>query len=187
MSALRLITLSAAALALAACTTPRAATSPPASAQQPVSALPQPTSTTDLGPRPRPRICDRPGTHRVPAPDVLNINELALDGDQVLIRAKPTTMVCGPRVANDAYFEPAPGPAKTYRLTDRATVALVDMTDGPGTARYSAASFVELLRATPELSLDNGHLDPHFRSFRTATVTYADDTKITTLAQGYKP
>ncbi|MEW9552521.1 hypothetical protein [Nonomuraea sp. NPDC050783] len=43
----------------------------------------------------------------------------------------------------------------------------------------------------PELSLDRGHLDPHFRSFRTATATAAarpsDGTEITKLVQHHHP
>ncbi|MFI6908378.1 hypothetical protein ACIBKY_44455 [Nonomuraea sp. NPDC050394] len=208
MNTLRVIALSAAALALAGCTTPRAsppptaqtaathqpATSPPAQEPVPASpsasparALPKPTATTGPVPRPRPKICDRRGVHRVPAPDVLSINEIALDGNRVIVKAKPTIMVCGPKVDNDAYFEPVPGPAKTYRLTCHATVILVDMSDGPRPAHYGAAAFVKLLRATPELSVDHGNLDPHFRAFHTATFNSSDGTEITMLAQHYHP
>jgi len=208
MSVLRVIALAAAALAVVGCTAHRAALQPTAQAavtqqpatsapaQQPVSAspspppsraLPKPTATTGIGPRSRPKICDRRGVHRVPAPDVLSISEVTLDGDQVIMEAKPSIMVCGPKVANDVYFEPVPGPAKTYRLTGQATVILVDMSNGPVPAHYSAAAFVKLLRATPELSLDHGNLDPHFRSFNIATIKSSDGMKITMLVQEYKP
>jgi hypothetical protein len=206
MNALRVIALAAAALAVVGCTAHRAALQPTTQAavtQQrdqrarpaariglavspPSRALPKPTATNGIGPRSRPKICDRRGVHHVPAPDVLSISEVTLDGDQVIIEAKSSIMVCGPKVANDVYFEPIPGPAKTYRLTGQATVILVDMR-GLVPAHYSAAAFVKLLRTTPELSLDHGNLDPYFRSFNTATIKSSDGTKITMLVQDYKP
>ncbi|MEV0381230.1 hypothetical protein [Nonomuraea sp. NPDC050643] len=211
LSVLRVIALSAAALAAAGCSaqtaeprpaviqtvTPHSrATAPAALPRQPVSAssslsspadLPKPTATSGLGPRPRPKICDRRGEHRVPAPDVLTVSGISVDGDRVVLQARPSTLVCGPRVANNGCYEPVSGPAKTYRLARRATVVLMDMSDGPVAARYGVATFIELLRATPEPSLERGGLDPRFRSFKTISVDLSDGTEITTLSQHYHP
>ncbi|MFG6200014.1 hypothetical protein [Nonomuraea sp. JJY05] len=211
MSSLRVIALSAAVLAAVGCSAQTAepqpaitqtvapqsrATAPAALPQQPVPAssslsppanLPKPTATTDIGPRPRPKICDRRGEHRVPVRDVLTISGISVDGDRVVLKARPSTLVCGPRVADDGYYEPVSGPAKTYRLARRATVILMNMSNGPVPARYSVAAFIKLLRATPELNLERGGLDPHFRSFKTISVDPSDGMEITTLSQHYHP
>ncbi|NRQ40587.1 hypothetical protein HII36_53590 [Nonomuraea sp. NN258] len=211
MSSPRMIALSAAVLAAVGCSaqtagpppaitqtvTPQSrATTSATLPQQPVPAspspsppvdLPKPTATTDIGPRPRPKICDRRGEHRVPAPGVLSISGISVDGDRVVLKARPSIRVCGPKVANDGYYMASSGPARTYRLARRATVILVDMSNGPVPAHYSVAAFIKLLRATPELNIERGGLDPHFRSFETASVDLSDSTEITTLSQHYHP
>ncbi|GAA3554399.1 hypothetical protein GCM10022419_038490 [Nonomuraea rosea] len=200
MSSLRVIALSAAVLAVAGCSAQTAGTQAAvtqtvaprqpvsgASSDSPPAGLPKPTATTGLKARPRPKVCDRRGEHRVPVSDVLTISGVSVDGDRVVLKARPSILVCGPRVANDGYYEPAAGPAKTYRLARRATVILMDMSNGPVPAHYGVGAFVELLRATPELSLERGGLDPHFRSFKTASADPSDGTEITTLSQQYHP
>ncbi|TYB58590.1 hypothetical protein FXF51_36505 [Nonomuraea sp. PA05] len=92
-----------------------------------------------------------------------------------------------PQVANDGYHVPASGPARTYRLAPRATVVLIDMSDGPRPVSYSADAFVALLRAKPSASPEGGGLGPYFRTFRTALATPADGDEVATLAQLYKP
>jgi hypothetical protein len=104
-----------------------------------------------------------------------------------VLSARPSILVCGPKVANDGYYVPASGAARTYRLAPRATVVLMDMSDGPVPKHYSAVEFAALLRAKPRLSLERGGLDPYFRSFRVARATPAVGTEITKLAQIYQP
>ncbi|MEU6785599.1 hypothetical protein ABZ912_40960 [Nonomuraea angiospora] len=183
--------------AIAQTVTPQSRATPPAALpQQSASAsaslsspadLPKPTATTGLGARPRPKICNRRGEHRVPVSDVLTISGISVDGDRVVLTARPSILICGPKVANDGYYEPVSRPAKTYRLARRATVILTDMSNGPVPARYGVAAFIKLLRATPEQSMELGGLDPHFRFFKTVSVDPSDGTEITTLSQHYHP
>jgi hypothetical protein len=122
----------------------------------------------------------------VSRPEVLSISRVSLDGGRAVLSARPSILVCGPKVANDGYHVPASGAARTYRLAPQATVVLIDMSDGLVPAHYSAVGFAALL-ARPRLSLERGELDPYFRNFRTALATPADGAEITTLAQLYNP
>ncbi|MEU7856351.1 hypothetical protein [Nonomuraea sp. NPDC049141] len=151
------------------------------------SAFPRPTASIAVELPPRPEVCKRPGEHRVPRPEVLIISRVSLDGGRVVLSARPSILVCGPKVENDGYHLPASGAARTYRLAPQATVVLMDMSDGPVPAQYTADGFVALLRTKSRPSLERGGLDPYFRSFRTALVASADGTEITTLAQLYSP
>ncbi|MBB5083664.1 hypothetical protein [Nonomuraea endophytica] len=207
MSARQVVALSAAVLAVVGCSaqvsaprpaitqtvTPQAlATSPdpsppPTLSPQPsLSPLPEATATTDTALRPRPKICGRRGEHRVPAPDVLIVSGVRVEDGRVMVEGRTSIRVCGPRVANDSYFEPVAGPAKTYRLARRATVVLLDMSDGPKPAHYGVPAYIQLLRA-PEPRVERAGLDPHFRSYKFATISTSDVREITMFDQHYNP